>query len=116
MGIRRYVALVLGALLAMGFAAGAWAAEAEQLGKRHEKHGVACAGCHRENPPAVLVPTAACLACHGGHAAVANKTAKKHPNPHASHQGEIACESCHHAHRPSVDHCAQCHDFGFKTP
>jgi hypothetical protein len=26
------------------------------------------------------------------------------------------CESCHRGHKPSVDFCAQCHDFGFTVP
>jgi fumarate reductase flavoprotein subunit len=102
------------AALVTGLAAGAWAAGEGPLGKRHEAAGIACAGCHKETPPSAQVPMEACTACHGAYSALAAKTAKKHPNPHESHQGELPCESCHHAHRPSVDYCAQCHDFGFK--
>jgi len=31
-------------------------------------------------------------------------------NPHSSQHGQIACGSCHKAHRASVMYCAKCHD------
>jgi hypothetical protein len=86
------------------------------LGDRHKAAGIACAGCHKETPPHVPVPTAVCMTCHGTYAAIAAKTANDTPNPHASHKGDLPCESCHHSHKASVDYCAQCHDWGFKVP
>jgi uncharacterized paraquat-inducible protein A len=47
---------------------------------------------------------------------LAEKTGKLEHNPHASHEGDLSCESCHHAHKPSEDHCAKCHTFGMKVP
>ncbi len=49
--------------------------------------------------------------CHGGLAALAQKTAAQKPNPHQSHLGQIGCTACHAGHRASVPYCAQCHDF-----
>jgi fumarate reductase flavoprotein subunit len=102
--------------VAVGLSCGAWAAGDGPLGNKHATAGIDCVGCHQERPPRTLVPTGVCTACHGAYAVLAGKTEKKHPNPHASHQGELPCESCHHAHGPSADHCAQCHDFGFTVP
>jgi Cytochrome c3 len=86
-----------------------------RLVERHTAAGVACAGCHREAPPPAAAAPSVCVSCHG-YAAVAAKTAKDEPNPHASHRGDLPCDSCHHVHKPSVDFCVQCHDFGFKVP
>jgi hypothetical protein len=93
-----------------------WAAGEGFLAEKHQKAGIECAGCHKESPPKAAVSSAACGGCHGDAAGLAAKTAKAHPNPHASHQGELPCETCHRAHARSVDYCAQCHDFGLKVP
>ncbi len=103
-------ALLLSAALAQSVGAD------ELLAARHKAAGLACAGCHGEATPHAPGATAVCLNCHGSYAAIAAKTATSDPNPHASHKGELPCESCHHAHKPSVDYCAQCHDWGFKVP
>jgi len=96
---------------------------AEPLGiQRHEKAGLACGGCHNENPPRVKAPTGRCVQCHGEYPALASKTARVIPNPHAptphSTPADMPeCDTCHHIHKPSQDSCAQCHDtFNFKTP
>lgn len=92
------------------------------LADRHATHGLACASCHTDGTPAPGAAVAAnlstmiCLSCHGTFAAVAARTAASFPNPHASHLGDLACSSCHRAHRPPVDNCAQCHSFGFRVP
>ena len=90
------------------------------LADRHETKGVKCDGCHKESPPKAAVPMAACLKCHGSYAKVAKRTDNAAPNPHApphvDKMGEIACEKCHHGHKPSVDSCAECHEFGYKVP
>jgi uncharacterized paraquat-inducible protein A len=112
-------------LLALVFAAwngtGPGAAENKNfLADRHKGKGVECSACHNESPPKASVPMAACLKCHGSYAKVAKRTDNVSPNPHASphvdKMGEIACEKCHHAHKPSVDMCAECHEFGYKVP
>jgi fumarate reductase flavoprotein subunit len=100
----------------IGWLSGAWAAGEGPLAEKHKAAGIECAGCHKESPPKAQVETPSCAACHGDYVALAAKTEKKHPNPHASHQGEMPCESCHHSHARSVDYCSQCHDFGFKVP
>ena len=86
------------------------------LADRHQAKKMDCASCHKESPPKALVPTGVCLGCHGPYARLAEKTAKREHNPHASHEGDLSCESCHHAHKPSEDHCAKCHTFGMNVP
>lgn len=92
------------------------AQEKKFLADRHQTKNVNCAGCHKESPPKAAVPGEVCMNCHGSYAKIAMKTDKVTPNPHASHVGQIACEKCHHGHKPSVDFCAECHEFGFKVP
>ncbi|NPU84361.1 MAG: cytochrome c3 family protein [Syntrophaceae bacterium] len=91
-----------------------WAAEQEFLADRHKAKEIPCEGCHKETPPkAVEMKT--CLGCHGEYKALAAKTQHVEPNPHASHEGELACGACHHGHKPGEDYCAKCHSFGFKV-
>lgn len=99
------------------------AAEEKPLGAaRHERRGIACAGCHAESPPRQKVSTARCLACHGDYPSLAKRTAAVSPNPHAPtpHSTPASmppCEDCHHMHKPSQDSCLACHDtFNYKTP
>lgn len=94
-----------------------WAANSQFLADKHASKGITCDGCHKENPPKVLVPTEPCLQCHGGnYEKLAETTKKLDPNPHASHRGDLSCESCHHAHKASVNYCGACHDFNFNVP
>jgi hypothetical protein len=95
-----------------------FAAEAHSplLEEKHKNAGLACDACHKETPPANKVSMEACLGCHEDYAKLAEKTSKAKPNPHDSHEGPIACEKCHHNHKPSVNYCASCHNFGFKVP
>lgn len=86
------------------------------LGDKHKEIGIQCEGCHKEDPPKNKVPTAVCLGCHGDYKTLAERTQKVDPNPHMSHEGKLPCETCHHSHKPSEDHCASCHNFGFKVP
>jgi hypothetical protein len=83
---------------------------------KHVAAGLNCASCHSESPPAKQPGAAVCTKCHGGYQDLAAKTAADQPNPHASHLGDIPCESCHRIHQASVIYCAQCHNFDFKTP
>lgn len=105
------VALVCGILLWTGVAPAA-----DMLADRHAVTGINCASCHGKTEPQQKVASEVCTSCHGNYAAIAAKTAKLDPNPHASHRGDLPCETCHNAHKPSVDFCQQCHDFGFKVP
>jgi hypothetical protein len=93
-----------------------WAAPKQFLADKHKEIGIECQGCHQEKPPSKAVGTPACFSCHGDHAKVAAQTETVEPNPHASHEGYQSCEVCHHAHKPSTDHCGTCHNFGFQPP
>jgi hypothetical protein len=86
------------------------------LGDKHKVAGIGCGDCHKENPPKGLVPTGVCTKCHGDQAKLAERTHKVIPNPHDSHLGNQKCELCHHAHKPSEDHCSNCHEFDYKVP
>jgi hypothetical protein len=111
--------LLLGIGVVLGSASPVWAAAPRPLlAEKHQSGGLACDACHQETPPKAAAPMATCLACHGGtYEKLAEKTqATKPKNPHESHEGEVECEACHHAHKPSEDYCAQCHQFGFRTP
>jgi fumarate reductase flavoprotein subunit len=92
------------------------AAEGLFLADRHKNRGTDCSGCHKENPPKQGVPMAVCLGCHGDYQKVAAKTDKLDPNPHDSHLGEIDCGKCHHAHKPSLIACNECHQLDMKVP
>jgi len=84
---------------------------------KHSEKGVNCAACHAAAPPPAAPAMTVCLGCHGGsYQAIAAKTTSVEPNPHASHQGDIPCASCHHIHKASESFCDQCHSFGLKTP
>lgn len=50
-----------------------------------------------------------CLQCHISYDHVANSTDYLMRNPHRSHNGELACRTCHISHGEQVDYCAQCH-------
>jgi len=84
---------------------------------KHIAAHLSCSACHSETPPAAAPETAKCLTCHGGsYRALAAGTVNDQPNPHQSHQGELACSSCHHVHKASVTMCSSCHTFDMITP
>jgi len=100
------------------------------LADLHKDKGIACAGCHKEDPPAKETPTAVCLSCHpkvftegtksqaakaasGGDKAAAQESTSD-VDPHLSHMTGGECGVCHHAHKESEDQCKSCHEFGFK--
>lgn len=93
-----------------------WADPGLFLGDKHKNRGLDCSGCHKEDPPKQNVPMAVCLGCHGDYPKVAAQTNKLDPNPHDSHLGGIDCEKCHHAHKPSVNACTDCHLMDMKVP
>lgn len=85
----------------------------------HALNGVQCAQCHGNVQKYEPVPMNQCLSCHGDTKALAERTANVKPrNPHESrHYGtEADCNLCHHQHGKSQNHCAECHNFGFKVP
>jgi len=111
--------LALFAAIVMKAAAQAPAAPGAGHGFLIDKHlaaGVNCAGCHANAAPPAVPAMTVCTGCHGSYQQIAAKTAQDDPNPHASHQGDIPCSSCHHVHQASVTFCDQCHAFGMTTP
>ena len=80
------------------------------LADKHAGNGIACNGCHAENPPAKAVSTERCVQCHGDLQKVGKLYKKKDlPNPHINHNEELYCEDCHKGHTTPVNYCAQCH-------
>lgn len=58
-----------------------------------------------------------CLTCHRSYESVREQTDHLVPNPHDSpHDPNLACTTCHNAHRPSELLCAQCHQFDIEMP
>jgi hypothetical protein len=86
------------------------------LADKHKIAGVSCEDCHKENPPKEQVPTPVCNRCHGNQEKIAEMSRNIVPNPHDSHLGNLKCELCHHAHRPSENYCSTCHEFDYKVP
>ena len=80
---------------------------------RHQAAGQSCTACHAETPPRQKPATAGCLGCHGDQAAIAAKTAKANPNPHAPPHldagGTQTCTDCHSVHKQSEVTCTDCH-------
>jgi Cytochrome c3 len=124
----RPVFLLLGVCLFMGLTAMMVAGTARSAGpagdsllaEKHKKSNVNCQSCHEESPPAKLVPTAACMKCHGDMEKLISKTSKLAPNPHVSpHEppAETKCENCHRVHKKSENYCIKCHEeFVFRVP
>lgn len=83
------------------------------LGDKHQAKGLQCDACHKEDPPKKSVSNEICLTCHGDQGKLADKTNKVVPNPHASPHLDpgtpLACDECHHIHKPSKTSCLQCH-------
>ncbi|HEY3343783.1 MAG TPA: cytochrome c3 family protein [Anaerolineaceae bacterium] len=53
-----------------------------------------------------------CTKCHISEQHVAQLTDFLPRNPHDSHFGEMACNTCHVSHGQQIDYCAGCHDNG----
>ncbi len=93
-----------------------WAENKSFLADKHRNRGIPCNGCHEENPPGKEPSFQKCLACHGDYSSVAQLTEKLKVNPHASHDGDLSCNLCHHAHKKSEDYCIKCHVFDYEVP
>ena len=84
---------------------------AHKLPEHHAKSGVHCYDCHQEEKPTKkAVASDSCMTCHGDYPAMKALTKEAKPNPHDSHQGEIACTECHRQHNPPVVKCLECHE------
>lgn len=53
-----------------------------------------------------------CLQCHISYEHVATSTDFLAKNPHNSHNGQLACKTCHVSHGDQIDFCSSCHDNG----
>jgi hypothetical protein len=53
-----------------------------------------------------------CFKCHISYQHVAYSTDFLAKNPHKSHNGELACKTCHVSHGAQIDYCSQCHENG----
>lgn len=53
-----------------------------------------------------------CLQCHISKEFVAQATDFLAKNPHDSHNGMMACNTCHVSHGDQIDYCSRCHDNG----
>jgi hypothetical protein len=61
---------------------------------------------------AVKFSDAMCTQCHISLDHVAQLTDYLAKNPHSSHNGALACNTCHVSHGQQIDYCANCHDNG----
>ncbi|PKN33553.1 MAG: hypothetical protein CVU61_12725 [Deltaproteobacteria bacterium HGW-Deltaproteobacteria-19] len=116
-GLLVLAAILLGTAVVLSVSAAdpASAPKGKFMADRHQDRGVTCDKCHKESPPKAAVPTKVCFECHGDYDRLAQRTKQVEPNPHASHEGKLDCEVCHHGHKPPTDHCGSCHSFGFKV-
>lgn len=91
-------------------------AQSPEFKQRHGQSGIACTTCHGTDFSAG-VPVATCLTCHGSYEALAERSRRVVPNPHAPHHlGEVRCGQCHKEHRASVLFCNRCHIFDGDVP
>lgn len=89
--------------------------------KLHEAYKLSCVSCHGVKTPAegAVVENSTCEKCHGSQAEIAKRTVPKikEQNPHASHQGKLACSKCHKGHDTPTSYCLECHNnFEQKMP
>jgi len=87
------------------------AQQKQEIKDMHGKLGVSCKDCHGDTSPTQVIDRETCLKCHKSYAAVAERTEKLKPNPHASHDGWVACTNCHSTHGNSRLYCNGCHNF-----
>ncbi len=114
--VKTLAPLLLAALLC------ADASAASFLADRHGSRNLACDVCH--NGTALKTNDKgeeACVGCHGGYEAVYAKVDPKYTklgqtNPHAQHDGDLPCSTCHKGHKPGENYCLGCHSFEFKVP
>lgn len=102
---------ITGAFVLTAMLSGALCAQAAPAMKAHGPHAnLPCTTCHAGGDfKAPRKET--CLGCHKSYSAVAERTAKMNPNPHASHRGEPQCTNCHSMHGTPRFECNDCHNF-----
>lgn len=91
--------------------------------ERHVARGLSCEACHADKSGMLkdAGDFGVCSSCHGDYEAMIKRTDskltnKEQPNPHAQHDGSLACTECHKGHRSGTNYCGQCHNYGYKIP
>ena len=102
---------VVALLTSFVFSAASAAQQNGEIKDGHGRLGLSCADCHGEKSPPGVPERETCLKCHGSYAAVAKRTENLKPNPHASHDGDVACIQCHSTHGTPRLYCNGCHNF-----
>jgi hypothetical protein len=87
------------------------AQQKQEIKDLHGILGVSCMDCHGDKSPPQIPERETCLKCHKSYPAVAERTEKLKPNPHASHDGWVPCTNCHSTHGTSRLYCNGCHTF-----
>jgi hypothetical protein len=87
------------------------AQQKQEIKDIHGKLGMSCKDCHGDKSLPQVPERETCLKCHKSYAAVAERTDKLKPNPHASHDGDVACTNCHSTHGTPRLYCNGCHEF-----
>ena len=80
----------------------------------HKKLGLDCKDCHKEGDVKEYssAMNESCLKCHGSYAGLAQATGAlgHNDNIHANpHYESLDCDTCHKAHKPTVNMCLRCH-------
>ncbi len=98
--MKKLLLLITCSLLTVGVASAA------TLSERHQALGL-------KEMPAMTQ----CLSCHanGSYQALAEKTAKLKPNPHASHMADVQCDACHVWQGEPRLMCNDCHHFDYSA-
>jgi hypothetical protein len=87
------------------------AQQKQEMKDIHGKLGMSCKDCHGDKSLPQVPERETCLKCHKSYAAVAERTNKLKPNPHASHDGDVTCTNCHSTHGTPRLYCNGCHEF-----
>ncbi|MFV0480660.1 MAG: cytochrome c3 family protein [Campylobacteraceae bacterium] len=82
----------------------------------HKKLDLTCTDCHKEEKKEDYSNAmyGSCFSCHGTPAKLTESTGylghtnNIHDSPHWGNQ--IACDTCHKAHKPTQNLCLQCHE------
>jgi hypothetical protein len=111
MNIKTVMIVILAIISLFMFSVAGIAQQKQEIKDVHGKLGVSCKDCHGDKSPPQVPKRETCLTCHKSYAAVAERTEKLKPNPHASHDGWVACTDCHSTHGTSRLYCNGCHNF-----
>lgn len=80
----------------------------------HKKLSLNCKDCHKESKPEQYssAMNSSCLQCHISYKKLAEATGAlgHNDNIHANpHYESLDCDTCHKAHKPTVNMCVRCH-------